>query len=212
MTPVQSLPRMQPPPRRSLPRAVARVLRDLFRADARADLRCEWRRRLRGEPALPEGARSRVLVLCHGNICRSPFAAALLAHRDPALEVRSGGIAAGEGVPVDPQARAIAARWQLDLTDHRARPLTAEDVEWAELLLVMQGRHVLGIAERFPEALPRVRLLGDFHSAAPHAIADPWRLSDETFVACFEQIERAVDRVARLLAAQRSAAPTRRVG
>src|SRR6266404_712562 len=112
---------------------LARWLRSLARLvrspAARQDARHELRRRLRGEPGLPEGRLNRVLVLCHGNICRSPFAEALLAARVPALEVRSAGLHAGDGNPADPSAIACAERMGVSLAAHRSARVDAERLD-----------------------------------------------------------------------------------
>src|SRR5262245_55242849 len=124
---------------RSAPTQWLRTLARLVRSrPARQDARHELRRRLREEPALPDGPLRRVLVLCHGNICRSPFAEALLTARIPGLEVRSAGLHAADGHPADPSAVACAQRMGVSLAAHRSARVTAELVAWADLVLVMQ--------------------------------------------------------------------------
>jgi protein-tyrosine phosphatase len=175
-------------------------MRDLARllvhADARDDARHEWRRRLRGEPDLPSGPAHRVLVCCVGNICRSPFAGALLADLRPDLAVRSAGFAAGEEAAADPVAIRMAARFSVDLTGHSARRLTDDDVAWADLILAMEGNHVSRLMRRWPQARASTRLLGDFLAEPPHSIEDPWGRSDEFFAFTFERIAEAVGRLA----------------
>ena len=107
-------------------RAVARVLR--YRV-VREDLWHEWRRRRAGSIALPGGPIRRVMVICHGNICRSPYAAELLARRSGGLEVRSAGLEASEGKPAEPGARRIAKRRGIDLDAHGAHRLEDPDVD-----------------------------------------------------------------------------------
>jgi protein-tyrosine phosphatase len=162
-------------------------------APARHDARHELRRRLRGEPPLPEGPLRHLLVLCHGNICRSPFAAALLAARLPALEVRSAGLRAGTGNPADPTAVRCAARLGVSLSRHRSASVSDEALAWADLILVMQGSHVAELARGWPQLCPRVRLLGDFLSAPPHLLSDPWGHPEEVFDAVFARVAGAVE-------------------
>lgn len=165
-------------------------------AAARDDARHEWRRRLRGEPPLPAGPLRRLLVLCHGNICRSPFAAALLAARIPDREVRSAGLQAGEGSPADPVAVACAARMGVSLTQHRSRRVCGEVLAWADLILVMQGSHVAWIEREWPQFAARVRMLGDFLPAPPHLLPDPWGERDEVFDHVFSRLTSAVEGLA----------------
>src|SRR5262245_59034382 len=115
--------------------ALVEVLRRLRSSHGRQDLAHEWRRRFAGEPALPPPPISRVLVICSGNICRSPFAAAALAQRVPGLEVRSSGLAAGDAAPADPTAVRVAASLGFDLTQHRSRPLSPADLAEPDLVL-----------------------------------------------------------------------------
>ena len=106
-------PMSQPPgppgprPEPSWARSVWRLLR--YPA-VRANARWEWARRLGGPPTLPGRQVRHVLVLCMGNLCRSPYAAALLAERMPELEVRSAGLNAADGHPAEPRAVEVARR------------------------------------------------------------------------------------------------------
>jgi protein-tyrosine phosphatase len=187
---------------RSRPSFVRRLVQLVAHAEARDDAAYELRRRILGEPQLPAGPITRALVLCHGNICRSPFAAALLALRVPGLEVRSCGLAAGEGATADETAARHAARFEVDLSAHRAQPLAHNHVEWADLILAMQGHQAFIVRDRFPEAATKTRLLGDFLPAAPYTIVDPWGEPDDVFEAVFAQLALAVDRLAARLAQQ----------
>jgi protein-tyrosine phosphatase len=181
-------------------RSLARIARS---APARHDARYELRRRLRGEPPLPAGALRRVLVLCHGNICRSPFAAALLAKRVPGLEVRSGGLHAGTGNSADPTAVGCAERLGVSLAAHRAQRVDAELLAWADLILVMEGSHAAAISRGWPQFASRVRLLGDYLPDPPHLLPDPWGRPEPVFDRVFARIGSAVDRLVERLEAER---------
>ena len=164
--------------------------------DARADALHEWRRRLGGEPELPRGHIRNVTVVCHGNICRSPFAAALLEREYGGLTVRSAGFAATDGRPADPSAVRAAARFGVVLDAHAARRLSAEDVAWADLVLAMEGHHVARIRAVLRAGGRKTRLLGGFLPAPSFTIGDPFGRSDEVFAATFERIALAVRRLA----------------
>jgi protein-tyrosine phosphatase len=182
-----------------------RTLARLRSRAARADARHELRRRLGGEPSLPDGALRRVLVICHGNICRSPFGEALIAASAPALEVRSAGLHAGDANPADPQAIACAQRMGVSLAAHRSQLATSELLEWADLILVMQGSHVAEIARRFPQCVGRVRLLGDYLPDPPYVLPDPWGCADAVFDRVFTRLRTAADRLVARIAVRHSA-------
>lgn len=186
--------------RSSIPPWLRRMGRIALSRDARQDALHEWRRARRGEPGIPPGPIRNVLVVCHGNICRSPFAGALLARRG--LAVRSAGLAARDGAPAEPDAVRAARRFAVNLAAHRARRLEGEDVGWAELILAMEGHQLARMRREHPVAAGRAHLLGDFLPAPPYAIADPWGRSESVFAASFERIAEAVERLAARLDAR----------
>jgi protein-tyrosine phosphatase len=178
-----------------IPRVVRRVGRLVLDRDARADALCEWRRRFGREPELPLAPIRNVTVVCYGNICRSPFAAALLARERGGLFVRSAGFAATAGRPAEPATLRAAARFGVALDAHAARRLSAEDVAWSDLVLAMEGHHVARITALRRVESSKVRLLGDFLPAPPFRIDDPYGCSDDVFTATFERIAAAVQQL-----------------
>ena len=180
-----------------------RTCRIALLGDARQDALHEWRRKRRGEPRLPPGEITRVLVVCHANICRSPFAGALLAARRPELQVRSTGFFADEGSPAEEDARRGARAFGIDLLTHVAHRIAEEDLAWAQLILVMEGHHAAHIARDWPDGSLRTRLIGDYRAEPPYAIADPWGQPDEVFRSTFQRISEAVDRLSELVKASR---------
>jgi protein-tyrosine phosphatase len=157
-----------------------------------------------GEPDLPSGRLENVLVVCHGNICRSPFAGALLSARRPALHVRTAGFEAREGAPAEAQAVAAARAFGADLSGHAAHCLTADDLAWADLVLAMEGHQAARLAGASAEAGQKTRLLGDFLPRAPFAIPDPWGRDDAFFRAVFGRITEATAALCRALQGRRS--------
>ena len=182
-----------------MPRAVSRSLFDTLRLlrspHGWHELAHEWRRGRAGVPALPPRPIARVLVVCHGNICRSPFAAAYLSNRIPELEVRSSGLAAGAAWPADPTAVRVAARHGLDLSQHHSRPLAPADLNEPDLVLVMEAAQAAAFRARAPALAERVYVLGDFLTAPPFGIADPFGCSEAVFERTFAQIVAALDQL-----------------
>src|SRR5438309_3067622 len=107
----------------------------------------------------------RILLVCTGNICRSPLAAALLqralAQRGiDGLDVASAGTGAWDGAPVSEGAYLVGLERGLDLSGHRARLLTRELVEEADLILTMARHHRARVDELGGEG--RVFVLGEY--------------------------------------------------
>jgi len=163
-------------------RTPERILHQLRRRQALGALR---RRR---RPA-------RLLAVCHGNICRSPFAAALLGHALApfAIEVESAGFI-GPNRHAPREAVTAAARRGVDLSEHRSRLLTADLVGAADLIMVMDPTQQRIVCERFGRWPRDVVVLGDLDPAPVEGrtIRDPINQTVEVFDQSYARIERCV--------------------
>lgn len=119
-----------------------------------------------------------VLVVCEGNICRSPVAAALLRQRT-GKEVQSAGVAAMVGRDMDATAREVAQRRGVDCPPHRARQLTQEMCSEADLILVMEQRQREYLLRIAPESAGKALLFGKWLD--DREIPDPFRRSREAY-------------------------------
>lgn len=131
----------------------------------------------------------RILVVCVGNICRSPTAEYLLQKDLPGKHISSAGLGALVGHDMDQQARAVAERSGLECPQHYARQLTRELCHQAELILVMESRHREGVTQLCPEARGKVFLLAQGLERSD--IADPYRKSESVFEQTYEQLQQA---------------------
>ncbi|WP_213953317.1 low molecular weight protein-tyrosine-phosphatase [Variovorax sp. dw_954] len=91
-----------------------------------------------------------VLTLCIGNICRSPMAEALLAQALPDCEVSSAGLSAMVGRPADPIARDLMNDRGISIEKHRARQVSLDLCQRADLILVMDVEQRRDIERRYP--------------------------------------------------------------
>ena len=98
----------------------------------------------------------RVLMVCTGNLCRSPLAELMVDRVAITLgvevEARSGGTAGIVGQPSPRLLVAVAREMGLDLSGHRSKALSEEQVAWADHILVMEGRHQEFVLAQFGEA------------------------------------------------------------
>jgi protein-tyrosine phosphatase len=134
-----------------------------------------------------------VLVVCAGNICRSPTAEAVLralGTQDPAVDVqvRSRGTHDWNvGRHAHPTMTRIAAERGYDLSQHIAAQVTADDLMWADDVLVMDDENYQQLAKRYPNLIRHVRLLD------ATAIPDPWLVDqDPAYADSLDRIEQAV--------------------
>lgn len=141
-----------------------------------------------------------VLIVCTGNTCRSPLAAALLERRLAAegpdgITVASAGTGAMDGAPASEGAYLVALEAGLDLSTHRARLLTPELVREADLILTMSRTHLKRVEELGGAA--KVALLGEYATGGRggEEIRDPFGGGVHTYRETMRQLGRLVDGV-----------------
>jgi len=163
--------------------------------------------RLRRNPAAIVAALATaesVLVVCHGNIIRSPFAARLIERlvqeRSRAITIASAGLTAEPGRPPHSLAIETAAPLRIDLRDHAARRLTREDVARADAIFVMDVDQQVAIRRQHPFAASKTFLITALAADTPLEVRDPIDGDASVFRTCYEHITRAVQPLARVLA------------
>ena len=116
-----------------------------------------------------------------GNICRSPAAEALLAHKleGKGLTISSAGIGALVGNPMDKTAHEVLNDHGVEHTAHRARQVDSEMLHRADLILVMEQSHIQHIRQIAPEVHGKTFLLGKWLDDTE--IPDPYRQSKPAF-------------------------------
>jgi protein-tyrosine phosphatase len=122
---------------------------------------------------------TRLLVVCTGNVCRSPAAERLLAARlgvDPGVSIASAGTQALVGEPIDAAMAALVGEAGADTAHFAARQLTAEDVRSADLVLAMTRRHREAVVALEPAAVRRTFLLLELAALAGAVAAGGWPL------------------------------------
>jgi protein-tyrosine-phosphatase len=150
----------------------------------------------------------RVLLVCTGNICRSPLAAVMLgralAQRHLTdVTVGSAGTGAWDGAPASEGAYLVALEKGLDLSEHRAQLLTRELVEGSDLILTMARHHRARVDELGGQG--RVAVLGEYagRTGDDAEVGDPFGGDLEVYRETYGQLEAFIAAVAERLARER---------
>ncbi len=151
------------------------------------------------EGAIPRGqvlGPPMVLLVCTGNVCRSPMAEYLLRRwlgPDSRWDVRSAGVSTFDGLPASDEAVEALREKGLDGQTHRSRYLNQELVDAADLIVVMTRSHRRMILDRFPRARERVVLLNEFsHQRRGLDVEDPIGMSQDVYRACRDEMNAAM--------------------
>ncbi|MCQ8881313.1 low molecular weight phosphotyrosine protein phosphatase [Pseudoalteromonas shioyasakiensis] len=132
-----------------------------------------------------------VLVVCAGNICRSPTAEYVLKSKlqNKGITVTSAGLTALEGKSADATAQQIAEQHGINMAEHRGQQINSALVQNNSVILVMEQRHLTDLCTRYPQARGKTFLLGKWLNDAE--IPDPYRQSLEAFTHVYELIDSA---------------------
>ena len=156
-----------------------------------------YRRRKALEGARASRGAERIVVICLGNICRSPYAEVslrfmLAERRIPGKNVISGGLI-GPGRKVPDEAISVAGHLAPELARHESRLVSPEMLGPDDLLVVMAPRMAGDVRRRLGYAAPTL-VLGDLDPDPVNGrtITDPWGGPPEGFTASFNRIDRCL--------------------
>jgi len=134
-----------------------------------------------------------VLVVCVGNICRSPTAETLLRHAlKKDVQVASAGLKALAGHPIDATAQAVLSGHGLSGQSHVARQIDRSMIDAADLVLTMEPWHSEAVLRISPHARGKTYLLGKWLDST--SIPDPYRQSQQAFERAYRLIDAGVQR------------------
>jgi len=139
-----------------------------------------------------------ILFLCHGNICRSPFAQ--LYANQKATKMGVGGIefeSAGYLPPSDPKcpqnAVETAKNWGLDLGQYYSIQVNTEDIDQADLILLMDYRNYHNIISQYPRYAEKTFFLRVFEQGRDIEIVDPYGDGPDGYKHTYKNIARSID-------------------
>ncbi|WIO41753.1 protein tyrosine phosphatase [Klebsiella electrica] len=138
-----------------------------------------------------------ILVVCTGNICRSPIGERYLRNLLPDKKIDSAGTGALINHEADGNAVKVAVKNGLSLEGHKGQQFTAMLGRQYDLILVMEKSHIEQICHIAPEVRGKTMLFG--HWLEQREIPDPYRKSEEAFASVYELIGQAAERWAEKL-------------
>ena len=145
-----------------------------------------------------------VLMVCHGNIIRSAFAAHVLRSLlgpSTRVEVLSAGVDAQPGREAHPHALQLASALHVDLTRHAASRLSDEFIDKADVIFAADLLQLTAIRRRFPRGREKAFLLACLAPQTPLEVRDPIDGDEGVFAQCFIHILDAIHPIARTLMA-----------
>lgn len=141
-----------------------------------------------------------ILFVCAGNICRSPMAewqlkALLWENAITGIQVGSAGLIALPGNSASFNAVRAARENSISLEEHKARPITTELIDNADLVLVMESHQGHELITDHPQASEKILLLRHFarYGSRERGISDPYGRNLEAYRFCFEDIKECVE-------------------
>ncbi len=130
-----------------------------------------------------------ILIVCVGNICRSPMAEYFLKDACPNLEVKSAGIAAMVGHLADDKAKICMQKHSINMDAHIAQKLNAQLIKHADLVLVMSKNQQQHIEQQWPFAKGKIFRLGHWKDKN---ITDPYQHDQQFFDETCQLIQQCV--------------------
>ena len=140
-----------------------------------------------------------ILFVCSGNISRSYLAEMLVKNeieklKEDCISVASAGIYAYPGSSPDRKMIEYLSKMGMTAKNHEARQVTKQDVDWADLILVMEKEHKAALKELWPAIGDKVKRLGRFISEDQRSddIIDPFGRSPYHYRLAQSQITLAI--------------------
>lgn len=130
-----------------------------------------------------------ILIVCTGNICRSPTGERIMRSLLPSKKIDSAGVGALIDKPADSSAELVARMHGITLENHKGRQLTSHMARQYDLILVMENSHAEQVYRLVPEARGKTLLIG--HWLNKREIPDPYRQAQEAFEYVYLLLEQA---------------------
>ena len=129
------------------------------------------------------------MIICVGNICRSPAAERILKKKLPEKSISSAGLDAVVDHGIDDNVSRLLFDNGYDVDSHKARKVNSKLIASADLILVMEKSHKNVVMKNYPESSGKIILLGKWFNNME--IQDPYRKSSDAYHQVFEQLQNS---------------------
>lgn len=144
----------------------------------------------------------KILMVCLGNICRSPLAEGIMKHKIAAAGLSWQADSAGTGSwhvgdPPDPRSVAVAAKYEIDLTDQRARQFTKKDFDRYDLIFAMDSSNyqdILRMAAAEKQKKKVKLIMNESQPGRNVTVPDPY-WDDDGFEKVYQMLDRACEMI-----------------
>ena len=141
-----------------------------------------------------------ILLVCTGNTCRSSMAEGIFnqilkENDDDDIHVTSAGISVYVSTSASEEAICAMEEMDIDISDHMSSQVTEEDVENADLVLVMTTGHKNILIDLFPDSADKIFTLLEYAYRNEEDIADPFGMDQDAYRQCAIEIKGAIEKV-----------------
>jgi len=133
----------------------------------------------------------KILVMCYGNIYRSPFVEYYLKQLPQeglSLQIKSAGFHENENRQSAQAHITYCKKWAVDLSDHRSKKVNNSLLDWADIVVIMDGHNYKMLKMLDPLATSKLIWLGSISNKTPSEISDPYGKSEETYREVINQL------------------------
>ena len=139
-----------------------------------------------------------ILLVCTGNTCRSAMAGGLFEKAidddyDGCINIESAGINVYVPTPASENAVKIMEEMDVDISDHISRQVTKEDIEEADLVLVMTLSHRNTLIDLYPQFSDKIYTIPEYAYGSDDEISDPFGGDEDEYRECAKELKEAID-------------------